>query len=137
MFNASWSELLIIAVVALVVIGPKDLPRAMRAVGRWTGRAKRMSSDFQRQLNEVVREAELEDVKHQLGELRKLDPTSEIKTSLGKLDINQYRTSSNARPSGDVEPVSAPEGVVQSQTAPADATPAQALRRDGGGRLVP
>lgn len=137
MFNASWSELLVIAVVALVVIGPKDLPRAMRAVGRWTGRAKRMSSDFQRQLNEVVREAELEDVKHQLGELRKLDPANELKSSLGKLEMDPYRTSSNARPSADAEPLSAPETVVQGQTPQVDANPAEGQSHDGGGRLSP
>ena len=62
MFDIGWSELLVIAVVAIVVIGPKDLPRAMRAVGQWTGKMKRMAREFQSQFNEAMREAELDDV---------------------------------------------------------------------------
>ncbi len=63
MFDIGWNELLLIAVVAIVVIGPKDLPRAMRYVGQWSGRMKRMAREFQGQFNEALREAELDDVK--------------------------------------------------------------------------
>jgi sec-independent protein translocase protein TatB len=63
MFEIGWSELLVIAIVAIVVIGPKDLPRAMRVVGQWTGRMKRMAREFQGQFNEALREAELADVR--------------------------------------------------------------------------
>ena len=58
MFEIGWSELLVIAVVAIVVIGPKDLPKAMRAVGGWTAKMKRMAREFQGQFNEALREAE-------------------------------------------------------------------------------
>ena len=60
MFDIGWTELLVIAVVAIVVIGPKDLPRAMRTVGQWTGKMKRMAREFQGQFNEALREAELD-----------------------------------------------------------------------------
>ena len=63
MFEIGWTELLVIAVVAIVVIGPKDLPRAMRSVGQWTGKMKRMAREFQGQFNEAIREAELDGVK--------------------------------------------------------------------------
>ena len=63
MFDIGWTELLVIAVVAIVVIGPKDLPRVMRMVGQWAGKLKRMSREFQGQFNEALREAELEDVR--------------------------------------------------------------------------
>jgi sec-independent protein translocase protein TatB len=63
MFEIGWSELLVIAVVAVVVIGPKDLPRVLRGVGQWTSRMKRMAREFQNQFNEALREAELEDVR--------------------------------------------------------------------------
>jgi len=53
MLNIGWTELLMIAVVAIVVIGPKDLPRAMRFIGQWIGKMKHMASDFQGQFNEV------------------------------------------------------------------------------------
>jgi sec-independent protein translocase protein TatB len=71
MFEIGWSELLVIAIVAIVVIGPKDLPRVMRTVGQWAGKMKRMSREFQNQFNEALREAELEDVRKDVEEIGK------------------------------------------------------------------
>lgn len=88
MFDLGWTEILLIAVVAIVVIGPKDLPRAMRAVGQWTTKVKRMAGDFQRQFNEAVREAELDDVKKQVTQLGKIDPMADLKKSLTKVDTD-------------------------------------------------
>jgi sec-independent protein translocase protein TatB len=88
MFDIGWTELLLIAVVAVVVIGPKDLPRAMRTVGQWTTKMKRMAGDFQRQFNEAVREAELDDVKNQVTKLAKIDPMADLKKSLTKVDTD-------------------------------------------------
>jgi sec-independent protein translocase protein TatB len=88
MFDLGWTEILLIAVVAIVVIGPKDLPRAMRTVGQWTTKVKRMAGDFQRQFNEAVREAELDDVKNQVTKLGKLDPMADLKKSLTKVDTD-------------------------------------------------
>ncbi len=86
MFEIGWAELLVIAVVAIVVIGPKDLPRAMRVVGQWTGRAKRMARDFQGQFNEALREADLEDVKKDVQALTKLDPLKDVRKELSDVD---------------------------------------------------
>ena len=86
MFDIGWTELLVIAVVAIVVIGPKDLPRAMRAVGQWTGRVRRMAGDFQRQFNEAVREAELDDVKNEVVKLGKMNPMGDLKNTIAKAD---------------------------------------------------
>ncbi len=88
MFEIGWTELLVIAVVAIVVIGPKDLPRAMRTVGQWTTKVKRMAGDFQRQFNEAVREAELDDVKKEVASLGKLDPMADLRKSLTKVDTD-------------------------------------------------
>ena len=88
MFDIGWTELLVIAVVAIVIIGPKDLPRAMRAVGQWTGRVKRMAGDFQRQFNEAVREAELDDVKNEVTKLGKMDPVGDLKKTIAKADTD-------------------------------------------------
>jgi sec-independent protein translocase protein TatB len=88
MFDIGWTELLVIAVVAIVVIGPKDLPRAMRTVGQWTTKVKRMAGDFQRQFNEAVREAELDEVKNQVTKLGKIDPMADLKKSLTKADTD-------------------------------------------------
>jgi len=69
MFDIAWSEFMLIGAVALVVIGPKDLPKAMRAVGQTVGKLRRMAGEFQGQFNEAMREAELHDLKKQVEEV--------------------------------------------------------------------
>ena len=63
MFDIGWSELLVIGVVAVVVVGPKELPRLMRTFGHYTGKIRAMASDFQRQFDEAVRETEIDEVR--------------------------------------------------------------------------
>jgi sec-independent protein translocase protein TatB len=63
MFDIGWSELLVIAVVAIVVVGPKDLPKLMRGFGHYAGKLRRAASDFQRQFEEAMRESEIEEVR--------------------------------------------------------------------------
>ena len=63
MFDLGWSEMAIVMLVALIVIGPKDLPRVARSIGKWTGKARAMARDFQRALDDMAREAELDEVK--------------------------------------------------------------------------
>jgi sec-independent protein translocase protein TatB len=66
MFDLGWSEMLVIMVVALIVIGPKDLPRVAREIGRWSAKARSMAREFQRSLDDMAREAELQDIKAEL-----------------------------------------------------------------------
>lgn len=66
MLDMSWGEVMVIGAVALIVIGPKDLPRALRTVGQVTGKLRRMAAEFQGQFNEAMREAELDDVRKEL-----------------------------------------------------------------------
>jgi sec-independent protein translocase protein TatB len=70
MFDIGWSELLVIAVVALVAIGPKELPGVLRMVGQWMGKARRMAAEFQGQFQEALREAEMADLKKSFDEVR-------------------------------------------------------------------
>ena len=65
MFDIGAAELLVIVVVAILVIGPKDMPRAMRSAGRWIGKLRRMSSHFRAGIDEMVRQAEIEDMEKQ------------------------------------------------------------------------
>ena len=71
MFDLAWSELLVIAVVAILVVGPKDLPRLMRTVGQWVGKARRMAAHFQSGVDEMIRQAELEDLRKDLGAMKR------------------------------------------------------------------
>lgn len=68
MFDLGWSELLVIGVVALIAIGPKELPGVLRALGHWMGKIRRMAGEFQDQFREAMREAEVADLKRQFDE---------------------------------------------------------------------
>ncbi|MGH6770734.1 MAG: Sec-independent protein translocase protein TatB [Xanthobacteraceae bacterium] len=69
MFDIGWSELLLIGIVALIVIGPKELPGALRTLGQWMGKIRRMASEFQGQFQDAMREAELADLKKEMDEM--------------------------------------------------------------------
>src|SRR5258707_679327 len=68
MFDIGWSELVVIAVVALIAIGPKELPAVLRMVGQWMGKARKMAAEFQGQFQEAMREAEMADLKKSFDE---------------------------------------------------------------------
>lgn len=78
MLDIGWPELLIIAIVMIVVVGPKDLPKMLRAFGKATARMRSTANEFRNQFNEALKEAELEDVKNIVDEARKLDPRSKL-----------------------------------------------------------
>lgn len=95
MFDIAWSELLLIGAVALVVIGPKDLPKALRTVGQVVGKVRRMAADFQGQFNDAMREAELHDLKKQVEDIGgsvqaatkvDFDPIGQIRTEFESKD---------------------------------------------------
>src|ERR1700759_2436150 len=69
MFDIDTGKLLIVAVLALIVIGPKDLPRVMRQVGQTVGRLRRMASEFQGQFMDAIKDAEIEDIRKELKDL--------------------------------------------------------------------
>jgi sec-independent protein translocase protein TatB len=133
MFDISWSELLLIAVVALVFIGPKELPGVLRTVGQWTGKIRRMASEFQDQFREAIREAEVADLKKDIDEA-----TSNLKTGLDPFaGINESTTewkrseptasappAADAPPAEAVTPVAAPTASTEPTTTPAETAPA-------------
>ncbi|MDK9697492.1 MAG: Sec-independent protein translocase protein TatB [Siculibacillus sp.] len=94
MLDIGWSELVIIGVVALVVVGPKELPSLLRTVGQWAGKARRMASEFQGQINDAIREAELEDVKKSVDDLRSLSPTKLVTDQLAAIGDDVKRVGS-------------------------------------------
>src|SRR5690554_6748475 len=90
MFDIGWTELFVVGVIALVFLGPKELPRALYQLGRLTRAARKVTGDIQRQIDQMVREAELEDVKKTVTSVRNtvdvrkkvrdaLDPVGDIR----------------------------------------------------------
>lgn len=71
MFGLDWNEILVIAMVAILVVGPKDLPRLMKTVGQWVGKMRRMAAHFQSGVDEMIRQAELEDLRKDLNAMKR------------------------------------------------------------------
>lgn len=100
LFDIGWPELLLIGVVALVVIGPKDLPNALRVAGFWFRKARGLSREFQSSVEQMIREAELDEMRQQLKKAtefdiekefqKTVDPTGELAESIKPPDIPDY-----------------------------------------------
>jgi sec-independent protein translocase protein TatB len=130
MFDISWSELLLIAVVALVFIGPKELPGVLRAIGQWTGKIRRMASEFQDQFREAIREAEVADLKKDIDEATSglntgLDPFAGVKESA---EWKHSEPTASPAPAADAPPAPPAEVVapVAAEAAPAEPAPTAA-----------
>ncbi len=83
MFDISWSELLVIVVVAVVVVGPKDLPRLMRTAGQWAGRARTMADQFRRSFDDMARQTELDELRREVQKLKDAPLTAKDYEDLG------------------------------------------------------
>jgi sec-independent protein translocase protein TatB len=86
MFDISWTEFLLIGVVALIFIGPKELPAVLRTLGQWTRRIRSMAADFQGQFQEAMREAEMADLKKQVDDIahdiKSYDPLKDVRSDV-------------------------------------------------------
>ena len=78
----SWSHILIMLVVALVVVGPKDLPRLMNQAGKWAGKARAMAGEFRRSFDEMARESELSELRKEIDSLKKNNPVTDLASSM-------------------------------------------------------
>ena len=81
MFDIGWSEMLVVALVAVVVIGPKDLPRVMRTVGQWSTRARGMAREFQNSMDEMARQADIDDMRKTMSQVQ-ADVTNSVNSAL-------------------------------------------------------
>jgi sec-independent protein translocase protein TatB len=84
MFDLSWSHILVFLIVALVVVGPKDLPKMMRMAGRWLGKARAMADQFRKSFDEMARQSELDELRHEIEALRSQRPLAGIEQSLNQ-----------------------------------------------------
>ena len=142
MFGIDSPELLVIAIVALVVIGPKELPGLLRTWGKWMAQMRGMASEFRGHVDEMIRQTELEDVKKQIAgtsdglDLKSLDPTQQIKQHIQEGMAEGEKAFNEAKSSFDnplAEPESAPqiaaepaaEATAPESTMVAEATPSE------------
>jgi sec-independent protein translocase protein TatB len=125
MFDIGWSELVVIAVVALIAIGPKELPGVLRMVGQWMGKARKMAAEFQGQFQEAMREAEMADLKKTFDEVKEAASGfsgGNIMTSLQKDVGEALRIDDIDKPAASTEapaidpPLSTSESVVTPTT---------------------
>jgi sec-independent protein translocase protein TatB len=130
MFGIDSPELLVIAIVALVVIGPKELPSLLRSWGKWMAQMRGMASEFRGHVDEMVRQSELDDVKKQLEsgssglDLQALDPTKQIKSAIQEGMAEGEKAFNEAKSTFDnplAEPESAPQIAAEPQSAVAEA----------------
>jgi sec-independent protein translocase protein TatB len=149
MFDIGWQELFIVAVLALLVIGPKDLPRALRTMGKWVRKARALARDFQGGLDDVMREADLDDVKNQMKSVSGLDIGKEIENTIDPtgefsrgLDMSDIETDlgtaagagSDSTAAAEAEPEQAPTG----KAAPRKAASGKAApRKAASGKAAP
>lgn len=129
MFDIGWSELVVVAVVALIAIGPKELPGVLRMVGQWMGKARRLASDFQGQFNEAMREAEMADIKKQFDDVtaaaKDMSPTN-LLTSMTKDVEDSMKIDTPTTPEPTPSEPSTPETFVEAEAQAAVETEAPA-----------
>ncbi len=82
MFDIGWDELLLIALVALVVIGPKDLPAVLRTLGAWVAKARNLAGEFRSHVDEMLREAQVDDMKREFDSMTSPPEIKEIEDQL-------------------------------------------------------
>ncbi len=78
MLDIGWWELVVVAMIALIVVGPKDLPRILRVIGQWAGKARAMAREFQGSIDDMVREAGVDDIKKEVESVATFDVEKEL-----------------------------------------------------------
>lgn len=129
MFDIGWTELLVIAVVAILVVGPKDLPRMLRSLGRYAGKLRRTANEFRQQFDDAIRESELDELRTSVESVRNIDPMKDIKDSMDEGMRPLQSTADDIRREAE-KPVPQTATETPEPAAPAPTSPAEAARRD-------
>ncbi|ADP72281.1 twin-arginine translocation protein, TatB subunit [Rhodomicrobium vannielii ATCC 17100] len=138
MFDIAWSELLVIAVVALIFIGPKELPSMLHTLGRFVRKIRNHADDFRRQFDDSMRDGGYQDLQKNLQDFRALNPAGQLKDSIKRAIDHDY---SKPAPVPETPQANAPQGADAAKTASAG-TPAAAevsalSQAEGPGALAP
>jgi sec-independent protein translocase protein TatB len=128
MFGLGWGEVVVIGIVALIAIGPKELPTVLRTVGQWMGKVRRMANEFQGQFNEALREAEFADLKKHadditssVNEFSNLDPLGDVQKDVERefanVDLNAEVKSAEVKPAAATDGAALPDGILPASDA--------------------
>jgi len=121
MFDISWTEFLLIGVVALIVIGPKELPAVMRTIGQWTRKIRSMAADFQRQFEQELRDSEFADLKKQVDDvqqnIKSYDPLKDVRSGVEGIGKDLETSLEHKVPPASTESVGAPAAPAASESA--------------------
>jgi sec-independent protein translocase protein TatB len=139
MFDIGWSEMAIIALVALLVFGPKELPNALRTGAKWMKTARKLAREFQSSVDQLVKEAELEEAKKLVTDVqtggigraieKTVDPTGEVKSALDPKSIE--------RDVGSAPSATKPASAIGAGASPTETTPEPATLAAPDGATVP
>lgn len=140
MFDIGWTEIAIIGLVALIIIGPKDLPRVLRTLGQWTAKARGLTREFRGHVDEMIRESELDDVKQQFQSIgntnpsdlieNTIDPNGEMRDAMdfkgGELDLDAKKDLDDEVDDalGAYDDIAEPERITEGEKVPEIAAPA-------------
>jgi sec-independent protein translocase protein TatB len=133
MFDISWSEFLLIGIVALVVIGPKELPGVLRTLGQYTRKVRRMATEFQNQFQEAMREAEMTDLKKEVdamaSDIKNYDPLKDVRSDVEAMG-KDIEASLQAEPTPEPKAETAADSaLVASDGLPETAAPVTAVEQ--------
>src|SRR6185295_5733356 len=128
MFDIAWSEFLVILVVALVVVGPKDLLRLMRTAGQWAGRARAMADQFRRSFDDMARQSELDELRAEVQKLQQQpSPLADIESAAYEFSATPaIRLESNIEEVGAAPPVLDTPETPAAEAAPTETSAASA-----------
>ncbi|HEV7436045.1 MAG TPA: Sec-independent protein translocase protein TatB [Pseudorhizobium sp.] len=132
MLDIGWTELFVLGIVLIVVVGPKDLPPMLRAFGRMTGNLRKMAGEFRSQFDEALRESEMDEVRKTIADVQKLNPTNALREAVNPLrqmgnEIRSDLEKSTRVEKQDVEAQKAVEGVVPAEQPAPVAVPEPAM----------
>lgn len=109
MFDIGWTELLVLAVIAILIVGPKDLPRMLYSIGQAAGKMRRQADEFRRQFNESMREAGMDEVRNDMKKMSDLNPANQIRNEIESTFTDSPKPGSGQKPAGS-EASPAPPG---------------------------
>lgn len=132
MFDIGWPEMAVVAVIAVIIIGPKDLPRIMRWIGGWVGKARTMTRQFQRSMDDMAREADVADLKKDVDSVKKFNPIQELDNAVDPTgSVKKALDPAAADDTITAAPDAKPETIDETPTASVTEAPAETTVGDG------